>query len=124
MNNRFCTLKAVLAAVRGGELGTCNENGTSNDFNVYWKHDGTPQLNDEIYVGSSEAVSDDVPDEDYDYALLPQAVKDRDWWLSYSGDLVEDVVSNVLTQKPDASDRELLVAIEYYSEHDVFLEFN
>ena len=124
MNNRFCTLRSVIAAVRGSELGTANPNGESNDFNVYWQHDGTPSLNDEVYVGSAEEVSDDVPDDDYDYALLPQPVKDRDWWLSYSGELVEDVVANVLMQKPDASDQELLVAIEYYSKHDAFLEFN
>ena len=124
MNNCFCTLKSVLAAVRGRKLGTGNPNGTSSDFNVYWKHGGTPTLNDEVYVGPAEEVSDIVPDDDYDYALLPQAVKDRDWWLSYSGELVEDVVANVLMQKPDASDQELLVAIESYSEHDAFLEFN
>lgn len=126
MNNSFTTLRNVFATVRNGGLGTYEQNGETRanpvDFNVYWKdHDDSPKLDDEVYVGAPALVADNVPDSEYDYALLPQIVKDRGWWLSYSGELIEDVLSNALTQKPNASDAELLEAIEYYSKRDAFL---
>jgi hypothetical protein len=127
MNNSFTTLRNVFAAVRNGELGVDERDGgtkaTPGDFNVYWKdQDDSPTLDDEVFVGAPAPVADDVPDEEYDYALLPQVVKDRGWWLSYSGELIEDVLSNSLTQKPTASDAELLKAVEYYAEMDTFLD--
>jgi hypothetical protein len=122
VNNSFTAFRNVIAAVRRGELGRCAEEPTY--FNVYWKYDDDePDLDDEIFVGEPTEVDDDVPDEEYDAALLPPEVKERDWWLCYSGELIEDVVSNALMQKSTLNDQELLDAIRYYSKRDAFLEF-
>ena len=122
MTSRFTTLRNAFAAIRRGDA--CESTAIPDDFNVYWKdQDDSPTLDDEVYVGAPAPVADDVPDEDYDYALLPQVMKDRGWWLSYSGELIEDVLTNALMQKPAATDEELLKAVEYYSENDTFLDF-
>lgn len=128
MNNSFTVFNNVIEAVRKGELGEYDIDGNYKSepvcFNIYWKDDGEhgPGLSDEVFAGEPEDVDEDVPDEEYDYALLPQPVKNRGWCLAYSGETVEAVIRNALTQKPSASNQELLQAIEYYSEFDTFLE--
>lgn len=129
MNNIFTSLRYVFAAVRHREGGVYDQNAGTKDipiaFNVYGKdQEASPQLDDEVFVGAPAQVVDNLPDEEYDYALLPQIVKDRGWWLIYSGELIEAVLLNALTQKPNATDAELLEAVEYYSKHDTFLHRN
>ncbi|MEZ5940672.1 MAG: hypothetical protein R3C18_04725 [Planctomycetaceae bacterium] len=129
MNNRFTTLRSVLAAVRNGEIGAYEPDGKRKAvpvcFDVYWKdEDGSPSLDDEVFVGAPSPLAEDVPDEDYDYALQPKAVKDRGWWLSYHGELIEDVVADALAKKPTASDVVLLRAVEFYMEKDTFLHLS
>ena len=117
-------LVLLLTAVVAPACAARNASTIPDDFNVYWKdQDDSPELDDEVYVGAPAPVADDVADEEYDYALLPQVVKHRGWWLSYSGELIEDVLSNALMQKPAATDEELLIAVEYYSERDTFYDF-
>ncbi|MBD3675918.1 MAG: hypothetical protein HUJ26_20610 [Planctomycetaceae bacterium] len=122
MNNSFTTFRSVIEALRRQDAGDDSKPETT-DFNIYWEDRARgPNLDDEVFVGSPVPVDDGVPDDEYDHALLPQVVKDRGWWLAYSGELLENVVTNALMQKPDVTTEELLAALRHYAEYDNFLE--
>lgn len=40
---------------------------------------------------------------------------------SFREELIQDMTDNALRQKPDASDEEILKAIQYYNKRDSFL---
>lgn len=126
MKNSFTSFRRVIEAVRGNLLGAATaSNSEFVDFNVYWENRAEgPKLDDEVFVGKPESVNPDLPYEEYDYASLPQIVKDRGWWLAYDGELLEDVVANALRQKPAVTSEELLTALRHYTEFDCFLKLS
>lgn len=127
--NSFVSLDAVINAVRSGDIGNFDVNTNEwkkdgTDFNVYWKNiEGSPTLKDIVYVGEPEDVTEDVPDEEYDYALMPEPVKEKGWWVTYYGYMIMDATSSALKEKPDATNEEILSAIKYYSHYDNFYDF-
>jgi len=59
--------------------------------------------------------------DDSDNEIFSEYIAENHLELWYSDDLLEDVVSAALTQKPQATNSELLESIKYYSTHDSFL---
>lgn len=123
INNSFAVLDEVITAIKTGNLRSSGNE--VQYFDVYWQDgDVSVELNDEIYVGEPSEVDEDVIDDDYDYALLPEPVKARNWWLLFSGEAIEDVIDNVSHQIGDVDNKMLLRAIKYYWEYDCFYDFN
>ena len=42
--------------------------------------------------------------------------------MIYHDELIQDVILNYMFQKPNASPEEIMVALDYYDEHDCFME--
>ena len=123
INNSFAVLDKVITEIKTGNLTSTGSE--VQYFDVYWQNIDVPvELNDEIYVGEASEVDEDVNDDDYDYALLPEPVKARHWWLLFSGEAIEDVIANVSHQVGDVDNKTFLQAIKYYWEYDCFYDFN
>ncbi len=129
INNSFTSLESIINAKRNCEIGVYDLDGNyladGDYFNVYWEKgsDKFPELSDIVYVGENEEVDDDLSDDDWELALIPQAVKDKGWWLSISGENLESVVMSAIFQKKNVSNDEIIKAINYYLENDCFMTF-
>ena len=56
--------------------------------------------------------------------IYPAVVQEKQLEVICSGDILVDVVANALQQKPDASDLELVEALNHYLHTDGFIVFN
>ncbi len=98
------------------------ENGADNlledvDFCIYTM--------DFVETASSDTICylDDYPDvDDNDEEIYTDFVADKKLVMFYSGEQFEDVISHMLSQKPDASIEDFISGINYYREHDDFLD--
>ncbi len=61
---------------------------------------------------------------DDDREIYPQFVVKHGLSLLFREELVQDVIHNVLHQKPSATDQEILEAIIFYDTNDTFMDFN
>lgn len=67
---------------------------------------------------------DDYPDvDDNDQEIYTDFIVENNLVMFYSGEQFEDVISNMLSHKMDASIEELIAAINYYREHDAFMTY-
>ena len=89
---------------------------SSDDFCLYGKEDGELAL-DRLYWVS------DYPDVVEDRDVYPTDVAKQDLQLVYYGEQLFDVLSVALEEKPDASCKDLVEALNYYQEHDSFMPF-
>ena len=89
---------------------------SSDDFCLYGKEDGELAL-DRLYWVS------DYPDVVEDRDVYPTDVAKQDLQLVYYGEQSFDVLSVALEEKPDASCKDLVEALNYYQEHDSFMPF-
>ena len=89
----------------------------SDDFCLYGKEDG------ELALARSYWVSD-YPDVVEDRDIYPADVVEQDLQLVYYGEQLIDVFSVALEEKPDASPKDLVEALNYYQQHDSFMPFN
>jgi len=89
----------------------------SDDFCLYGKEDG------ELALAKSYWVSD-YPDVVEDLDIYPADVVEQDLQLVYYGEQLIDVFSVALEEKPDASPKDLVEALNYYQQHDSFMPFN
>lgn len=128
--NRFVSYQVAIQAKKNGDIGVYSIEGEYLEqrpsFDIYWRehhHQEYPELTDVIFIGEPSDVDDDVSDDEYDYALLPQAVKDKGWELYASGENFESVIENAVYQKSNVSDDEIRQAIEYYLCNDTFMDF-
>lgn len=71
----------------------------------------------EIYVGDPVEVTDS------DEEIYPEYAVTHDMWYFCSDENIQDVVDLALSQKEGLSIAELVVALEYYLEHDDFMGF-
>ena len=89
---------------------------SSDDFCLYGKEDGELAL-DRLYLVS------DYPDVVEDRDVYPTDVVEQSLQLVYYGEQLFDVLSVALEEKPDASLQDLVDALNYYNQHDIFMNF-
>ena len=89
---------------------------SSDDFCLYGKEDGELLL-DRLYWVS------DYPDVVEDRDVYPTDVAEQDLQLVYYGEQLLDVLTVALEEKPDAILQDLVDALNYYNQHDIFMNF-
>ena len=88
----------------------------SDDFCLYGKEDGELALARLYWVSD---YLDVVEDSD----VYPTDVAEQDLQLVYYGEQLIDVLSVALEEKPDASCRDLVDALNHYNRYDSFMTF-
>ena len=88
----------------------------SDDFCIYGKDDGELAL-DRLYWVS------DYPDVVDDSGVYPADASEQNLQLVYYGEQLIDVLSVALEEKPDASCRDLVDALNHYNRYDSFMTF-
>ena len=104
------SLEQIIEQVRMDKL-------VSDDFCLYGKEDG------ELALARSYWVSD-YPNVVEDRDIYPTEVTEQVLQLVYYGEQLIDVFSVALEEKPDASPKDLVEALNYYQQHDSFMPFN
>lgn len=74
----------------------------------------TPGLS--VFVGEMSSVDDD------DHETFPDNVTGMGYEFGYSAENFQDVVDLAVSQKPQVSDAEVIECLNYYDEHDDFLD--
>ncbi len=75
-----------------------------------------PNLNTECYIDEWPDVTDD------DEEIYPEFIENNNYKLAYTGEMIQDVIISALSRKENATNEELMTAIDYYDEHDTFME--
>ena len=89
---------------------------SSDDFCLYGKEDGELAV-DRLYWVS------DYPDVVEDRDVYPTDVAEQDLQLVYYGEQLIDVLAVALEEKPDASQQDLVDALNHYNWYDSFMIF-
>lgn len=87
-------------------------------YDVYSKNGDDFFPEETVFVDSSVQVDDD------DKEIYPSAVLNRKFRFAYSGEQFQDVVDLAVKQKPNVTSFEIIKALNYYSEHDAFMDLN
>ena len=103
------SLEQIIEQVRVDQL-------VSDDFCLYGKQDEELAL-DRLYWVS------DYPDVVEDSDVYPTEVTEQDLQLVYYGEQLIDVLAVALEEKPDASCRDLVDALNHYNRYDSFMTF-
>ena len=103
------SLEQMIEQLRADQL-------TSDNFCLYAKEYGELRLNSLYWVSDYPGV---VEDRD----VYPADVVEQDLQLVYYGEQLLDVLSVALEEKPDASLQDLVEALKYYHQHDIFMNF-
>jgi len=93
-----------------------NSGDEGDDFCLYGGGSDVLNSTDEYYIS-------DYPDVINDKQILPASVMALGLSYVYSGQQFSDVISLVFEQKPDASFEDCARALNYYQDHDEFLDF-
>lgn len=78
---------------------------------------------DELVLGTDYWVDDGPDFDDEDNEIYPLSVSSRNLEFIYNGQLLAGVIDNTLYQKPDASMKDLVDALNYYYDNDTFMSF-
>ncbi|MDR6982171.1 hypothetical protein J2X32_000779 [Rheinheimera pacifica] len=106
----FYSFAVVLDAVASNK-----DSGLS--YSLYWKDpDRRAEPSDLFLVGEPVKVTDD------DDEIYPVLAQQNGLWIYCSDELIQDVISLAIEQKPSASHTELIECIEYYLQKDTFLD--
>ena len=103
------TLEQIIQQLRVDQL-------SSDNFCLYGMEDGELKLNCLYWVS-------DYPDVVEDRDVYPADARDQDLQLVYYGEQLIDVLAVALEEKPDASHKDLVEALNYYNQHDCFMTF-
>lgn len=103
------SLEQIIEQVRVDQL-------VSDDFCLYGKEDRELALARLYWVS-------DYPDVVEDSDVYPTEVTEQDLKLVYYGEQLIDVLSVALEEKPDASCRDLVDALNHYNRYDSFMTF-
>jgi hypothetical protein len=105
------TIESVIESVKRGES-------KSQSFCVYAKKDaGELVIRQECFLDAYPEGDDDGED------VFSDFVTDNKLKLVYYGEQFEDVITNVLHQKENASVQDFADALNYYMKHDTFKDF-
>jgi hypothetical protein len=93
-------------------------NYNANYYYDIYAPDNDDQLSPEIiiYVGNTVEVDDD------NHETFPQAVTEMNFWIKYSCDNFQDVIDLATKQNPNISISKVVECLNYYNEHDTFLD--
>jgi len=69
-----------------------------------------------VYIGDTSEIDDD------DNEIYPLEVREMNFWFGYSCDNFQDVIDLAFKQNPQVSISQLIECLNYYSEHDNFLD--
>lgn len=75
-----------------------------------------PNLATECYIDEYPDVTDDGEE------IYPEFIEKNNYELAYTGEMLQDVIISTLSRKKNATNEELVAAIDYYDEHDTFME--
>ena len=89
---------------------------SSDDFCLYGKEGGELALERLYWVS-------DYPDVVEDSDVYPTEVTEQDLQLVYYGEQLIDVLSAALEEKPDASHKDFVEALNHYNRYDSFMTF-
>lgn len=103
------SLEQIIEQVRVNEY-------SSDDFCLYGKEDRELALANLYWIS-------DYPDVVEDRDVYPTEVTEQDLQLVYYGEQLIDVLSVALEEKPDASCRDLVDALNHYNRYDSFMTF-
>lgn len=87
-----------------------------NNWCVY-ANDDDIYLNSNCYIDEYPEIDDDTYEE-----KLPLFISQRELKLVFRDELLQDVVVSALKRKENASNEELMEAVNYYDNNDSFLE--
>ena len=103
------TLEQIIQQLRVDQL-------SSDNFCLYGMEDGELKLNCLYWVS-------DYPDVVEDRDVYPVDATDQHLQLVYYGEQLIDVLAVALEEKPDASHKDLVEALNYHNQHDCFMTF-
>ena len=89
---------------------------SSDNFCLYGKEDGELKLDCLYWVS-------DYPDVAEDRDVYPADATDQHFQLVYYGEQLIDVLAVALEEKPDASQQDLVDALNHYNWYDSFMIF-
>lgn len=116
MENSKCLLTSVLAHVR-----SCIKSNDSQFDNYYLygeKKETDINIADYCYLDVPPSEGENGED------IYPMIVQEKHLEPICSGDILVDIVTNALQQKPKVSDHELVEALNYYLHTDSFIVFS
>ncbi|AOI56432.1 DUF7716 domain-containing protein [Burkholderia diffusa] len=87
-------------------------------YDVY----GDDSVEDLLREGQTIFVGDTVQVDDNDEEIYPREVNERGYAFLYSGENFQAVVDLAYKQKPTASAKEVIQCLNYYAQHDDFLD--
>ena len=85
-------------------------------YDVYTKNGDDFSLEENVFIDTTVQVDDN------DKEIYPSTVSNRKFRFAYSGEQLQDVVDLAVKQKPHVTSNEIIKALNYYSEHDAFLD--
>lgn len=88
----------------------------SISYDIYTKNGDDFSEKEIVFVDSTIQVDDN------DKEVYPPEVIKNSLQYAYSGDQFQDVIDLAIRQKPTATTLEIINALNYYSEHDDFLD--
>lgn len=116
--NVICTIEDVISLLKGkylkeGEEALCND----NNWHMY-------VADDEWFLTTACCITAPPDfDEETDKEIIPNFALENGMYGSVLPEILQDVIINVLRQKKDATNEELLKALNYYMDKDTFMLF-
>ncbi|MGA3698056.1 DUF7716 domain-containing protein [Enterobacteriaceae bacterium TYF_5] len=83
---------------------------------------GEDDIEDKLKIGQQYFIADYPDVDDNDNEIYPDIVQMNHLVYLYSGQQFADVIDLALEQKPSATLDDLVNALNYYSEHDDFMD--
>lgn len=117
--NVICTIEDVIHLLKethqkGGAQALCND----SDWHMYVADDA------EWFLSTSCCITAPPDfDEETDEEIIPDFAAKHGMEGSILPEIIQDVMISALEQKKDATNEELLKALNYYMDRDAFLEF-
>lgn len=120
--NTKCTIEEVICSLKEmylkeGEQALWRD----SDWHIYLSYESAE---DELLLTSPCCITAPPDfDEETDEEIIPEFAVKNGMDSSILPELVQDVICSALEQKPEATNEELLKALNYYLDNDTFITF-